>query len=151
MLVFNVFCLIFHLPYGHSPYIHGTSLPYLAHIRLSTKGLVIMNFLSCLCGSQSLWFIQTQLYILLLISACNAFNRSISVSFAGQLIPRPSVSLGLGICVAVRTHGQHVRCLLAFLLDCGWDWMGSDGIGLGWNLGEHCKGPGWEEARLRTT
>lgn len=38
-------------------------------------------------------------HILDLISSCRAFNLSMSVAWAGQLIPIPSCSLGLGIYV----------------------------------------------------
>lgn len=37
-------------------------------------------------------------YILALISLNNALSLSISVSFAGQVIPSPSSELGFGIC-----------------------------------------------------
>ena len=41
--------------------------------------------------------IKRKLYILALISLNNALSLSISVSFAGQLIPNPSSGVGFGI------------------------------------------------------
>lgn len=47
----------------------------------------------------------TPIYILDLISSYRAFSLSISDSLAGQLMPRPSCSLGLGIYKTVVSKG----------------------------------------------